>query len=321
MVVRALTSAEMDQVQAAISVGVSVEADLLASYTRTQQGYLEEFGDLESGAPEGPAPPVLVPVSSPTRDTPEFMAPLRELDIGGGDLPLEFRDLAPGETPYSHPGITHAQHPETHPLGQDYREDFYDENADVDGIGSTLAVGPALVAAGPLLAAARATLRVLMGNARRITAQHWARLPTWAQNALAAVGIGVGVDLALDIPGIPGESILNPFGGGGPPDIFAGGLGVTVVGGWEANGVMFYRLSDGKLAVQNKLGRWKIWKPKKPIVLYASGASNLKTFLKADRALDRQSKKLRKALNRRAPARRSSSARVVDGQVINQVKQ
>ena len=81
---------------------------------------------------------------------------------------------------------------------------------------------------------------------------------------------------------------------------------VQVVGSWVANGVTFYRLADGKLAVQNKKGRWKVWKPKKPIVLYADGASNLKTMLRADRALNKQAKKIAAMLNRRAPRRKSA---------------
>jgi hypothetical protein len=81
---------------------------------------------------------------------------------------------------------------------------------------------------------------------------------------------------------------------------------VQVVGSWVANGVTFYRLADGKLAVQNKKGRWKVWRPKKPIVLYADGASNLKTMLRADKALNKQAKKIAAMLNRRAPKRRTS---------------
>jgi len=83
------------------------------------------------------------------------------------------------------------------------------------------------------------------------------------------------------------------------------GMHAHVVGSWVANGVTFYRLADGKLAVQNKRGRWKVWKPKKPIVLYADGASSLKMMLRADRALNKQAKKIAAMLNRRAPRPKS----------------
>jgi len=184
---------------------------------------------------------------------------------------------------------------------------------------------------GPTIAIARTLLRAAMGGATRITRAHWNRLPGWAQSLLAGVGLGVGIDLALDVPGIPGESIILGGGGGGGPDLHMGQhltdghLGVTVVGGWVANGVQFYRLSDGKLAVQNSKGRWKVWRPKKPIVLYSGGAVNLKTLLRADAVLNRQAKRIAAMLNRRAPrAKRSGkgagNAPVIiqaDGKVVN----
>ena len=95
-----------------------------------------------------------------------------------------------------------------------------------------------------------------------------------------------------------------------------------VVGSWTANGVTFYRLADGRLAVQNKRGRWKVWRPKKPIVLYASGAKDLNTMLRADRALNTQAKKIAAVLNRRAkPRQRAIKAAAptviaIDGRAI-----
>lgn len=138
----------------------------------------------------------------------------------------------------------------------------------------------------------------------------WNELPAWARTVLVSVGVVAGTEFIIDDP----VGII-PFLGddtiGGFPSGFHGhpGLGqVSVVGSWVANGVTFYRLSDGKLAVQNKRGRWKVWKPKKPIVLYAGGAVNLKTMLRADRVLDAQAKKIAKMLNRRAPRARKAPA-------------
>jgi len=184
---------------------------------------------------------------------------------------------------------------------------------DID-IAQPLGGGVGALPVGITLAAARVLLRTAMGGARRITAAHWNRLPGWAQSLLAGVGLGIGIDLAMDIPGVPGESILLPGSGGGGPDMHFGQhmtdghLGVTIIGGWTANGVQFYRLSDGKLAVQNKHGRWKVWRPKKPIVLMPGGATNLKTLLKADAMLNRQAKRIANMLNRRAPRPKRSAA-------------
>jgi len=187
------------------------------------------------------------------------------------------------------------------------------------------------VAAGAALAirAALILLRRLMGSATTITRAHWDALPGWARAALGAVGFGVGVDLATEIPGVPGDSILiDIIGGGGgqngaghlPQHLVDGHLGLHIIGSWEANGVTFYRLSDGKLAVMNKKGRWKVWRPKKPVVLMPGGATNLKTLLKADRMLNAQAKKIATMLNRRAPRskRASKSITVVqsDGKYI-----
>jgi len=179
------------------------------------------------------------------------------------------------------------------------------------------------LAVGVTITAARALLRAAMAGATRITRAHWNRLPGWAQSLLAGVGLGVGIDLALDVPGIPGESIILGGGGGDGephfgPHLMDGHLGVTVVGQWVANGVRFYRLSDGKLAVQNKQGRWKVWRPKKPIVIMPGGATNLKTLLRADAVLNRQAKRIASMLNRRAPRPRKGSKTSPAGPVIIQ---
>lgn len=182
--------------------------------------------------------------------------------------------------------------------------------------------------AGAALAIAGRALRLIMGGGGgRLLAATWNSLPSIARSALTQIGIGVGALIAFngDIPFItlPGQGTsVTPFVG--PPvgpnvDIQIDGIGghgpmghVTVVGSWNTNpanpsqGVTFYRLSNGWLAVQNKKGRWKTWKPKKPIVIYADGARNLKTLLKADKAIDKQAKKLDKMLNRRRPRPRKA---------------
>lgn len=194
---------------------------------------------------------------------------------------------------------------------------FYDEHGNLvdtpnpqnghDASAGAQLGGVGLVGGALALRGAIAILRRLMGTATTITRAHWDALPNWARVALATIGFAVAVDIALDVPGVPGESLVLSLGGDGdqephlPMHMVDGHLGAHIVGSWEANGVTFYRLSDGKLAVQNKRGRWKVWRPKKPIVLMPGGANNLRTLLKADRVLNAQAKKIAAMLNRRAP--------------------
>ena len=170
----------------------------------------------------------------------------------------------------------------------------------------------------------------------------FASLPWWLRQALQGLGITAGaiiIDTALtgiDIPLVPSLPFGGAGTGAGGVDIQVGQMGGhathgrAIIGSWNTNpkdpsqGVTFYRLVGGWLAVQKKSGSWKTWKPKKPIVLYADGAKDLKTMIKADVALNKQAKKLAAMLNRRAPKPRKTakpaagpiilgnSARVVD---------
>jgi len=144
-------------------------------------------------------------------------------------------------------------------------------------------------------------MRTLATNAGLRGAAFWNWLPGPVKAVLATVGIA-GATIGMDWPfGDDDDSGFELSRG----TVDTGDL--QYVGTWTANGIRFYRLVDGKIAVQRKNGTWKVWRPKKPIVLYSDGADNLKTLLKADRALDRQSKRLRKMLDRRAPRRRSTT--------------
>jgi len=132
----------------------------------------------------------------------------------------------------------------------------------------------------------------------------WGSLPSWLQTALVATGATLGIDILLDIPGaeiVPGSI----FGSGDNLPVHAtqGMPGAHVVGSWVANNVTFYRLANGRLAVQNKHGRWKVWKPKKPIVIMPTGAGDLRTLLRADAVLNRQAKRIASMLNRRVGSR------------------
>jgi len=195
------------------------------------------------------------------------------------------------------------------------------DNPVTDEFGIPLAPGSALGGTA-IVMAGRALKIILGGGGGRLTAAAWNSLPSVARTALTQVGIGVGALIAFsgDIPFItlPGQGgPLDPLLPMPPVDIQVSGPtqvpGVTIIGSWNTNprnpsqGVTFYRLSNGWLAVQNKKGRWKTWKPKRPIVLYPGGASNLKTMLRADKALNTQAKKIASMLNRRAPRKKSSA--------------
>jgi len=207
--------------------------------------------------------------------------------------------------------------------------DLRDFGGDLGGGDVALAAAvPGVVAAGALIglrallarlpialrSGVEAAIKALGGVGTRIG---WNRLPSWVQQLLIFSGITAGIDILIDTG--PDDRGLIPLPG--TSDLAVGGVlggampGLSIVRQWTANGVQFIRLSDGRVGARNKLGIWKVWKPKKPIVLFSGGAGNLRTFLRADAALDRQSKRLKTALNRRAP-RTKRAPKAVQGQVV-----
>jgi len=198
------------------------------------------------------------------------------------------------------------------------------------------------VAGTAMVIAGRALKLILGGGGGRLTAAIWNSLPSFVQTVLIQVGIGIGALIAfsgdipfITLPGQGGDFDPSQEGGaiiptgpaidiqiGAHPDIPGTHLGAHVIGKWNTNpknpalGVTFYRLSNGWLAVKKKNGSWKTWKPKKPIVLYANGASNLKTMLRADKALNKQAKAIAGMLNRRAPRKKSSPSTSKPGIII-----
>ena len=181
------------------------------------------------------------------------------------------------------------------------------------------AVAPVVITAaalgarfGPVIA--RAVVGVLRNFGVR-TRIAWNSLPGWVKAILITLGISEGADLLFDegpgdvgllpspIPGV-GEGLVPdffPFFGGGVEQgtiLQIGAKTYMVVKSWRANGVLFARFTDGSQAAQDKDGVWKRWVPKKPIVLFSDGASDLKTAIKASKALGRQAKGLAKMMRR-----------------------
>lgn len=173
----------------------------------------------------------------------------------------------------------------------------------------------------------------IAGPGGRIAASRWQTLPGPIRGVLTALGVTEGLDILVsgvdlpspsDVPELFGsgsddleDAVIREYAGGGGVDVFNGGggmvpFGVTILHHWTANGVRFVRLSNGMLGAESRRKGWKFWRPKKPIVLFAGGAGNLRTFLRADRALNNQAKQLQKALNRRAPRRSRSRTINID---------
>ena len=128
----------------------------------------------------------------------------------------------------------------------------------------------------------------------------WGNLPGWLRTILIALGFTEGVDIIWDLAS--GDQVeIGPFpiGGSGSDDPTTNMVEAMTVSTWQANGVTFHRLSDGRLATRNKHGVWKIWRPKKPIVIFATGMSNLPDLLRADNAIDKQAKKMARTLRKR----------------------
>lgn len=109
-------------------------------------------------------------------------------------------------------------------------------------------------------------------------------------------GLGsLGAALGALIPGV--QTGL----GEGVPGLPAGAIAKT----WHTGTARFYLLKDGRIAVQRKNGTWKVYRPKKHIVVPAN--PRIGTLLAADKRVDR----LMRGISRRIPARqRRSPSRV-----------
>lgn len=166
---------------------------------------------------------------------------------------------------------------------------------------------PGLVYLSAILPAVRALPAVrgpLLGFLRGAGATVGSRisLPGWLQTLLSAIGFGQIIDILIDIPEEGWDAfgdLIPSFGEGGSGDPTAAMVQAMTVSTWNANGVEFHRLSDGRLAVRNKHGVWKIWRPKKPIVIFKTGTKDFSDLMKADAILQKEGRKLSKMLRNR----------------------
>lgn len=174
-----------------------------------------------------------------------------------------------------------------------------------------LASGAGVVALVPLVRALAPTTgrQLLQGAPRLGLGATWRNLPSWAKRILEGIGVTSVYEIFFDRE--PGDLLSELFGesSDGSMVVFKDyGVGDVILIGketymvasfWTANNIRFYRFRDGHLGVQKKTGVWKVWKPKKGMMLYADGATDLKTALKADRALSKQAGKIAKMLRNR----------------------
>jgi len=142
-----------------------------------------------------------------------------------------------------------------------------------------------------------ALLRSLGFQIVRFARIPWAAIPGWAQRILVTLGAIEGADFILDLANI--DIDLGIGGGDSGGDPIGKMVEAMTVSTWEANGVTFHRLSDGRLATRKKTGVWTIWRPKKPLVIFTTGATDLQTLLKVDKAVQKQAKKIAKVLRNR----------------------
>ena len=152
-----------------------------------------------------------------------------------------------------------------------------------------------------------AFLRTIMAVGGRITAGAWSAMPSWVKAGLALVGIEEGAEFILsgDTDLDPGDALGSIVGGLG--SLFGGGGGAPsspthalhggVAKSWknDMTGLWGVKYADGWMGAQRKDGTWTVWKPKKPVVIFPGGASDIRDTLRAFKIAGTQIDKVKKA--------------------------
>lgn len=152
----------------------------------------------------------------------------------------------------------------------------------------------------------------------------WANLPSWLRSAMALVGLS-GATILVDTA-TEGPIQIGPFGGGGLAgrelNIQVGRYydGRIITKTWTANGIQFWATgltrADRMHHVLKLDGEIKSWKPPRPVVLMPGGAKNIRDLLRADDIVDKQLKKVAKALRRRTPTPRKDKKKPAEVVVV-----
>ena len=170
---------------------------------------------------------------------------------------------------------------------------------------------PMLIGAAALvpLALRLSPFLVRIGSRLTIPVRMWNSIDPLLRNSLYALSVGAA-DVAeelvpeiiddllrgrgqnetvVEITGTPQE-LLQVEGGNGMNGLtLVPGLGnlppgVWIVKQWRApriGGVQFYKFSNGLIAVQKLDGTWKVYRPRKPIVLYPGVGNNRRSIMRA----------------------------------------
>lgn len=135
----------------------------------------------------------------------------------------------------------------------------------------------------------------------------------WLGERAGAQGVGqvpvlgnVTQAIAALLPGYQPWLGEMPSGYAGVPGLFTG---TEIAYSWNTGTAIFYRLRDGRIAVQKKNGVWKVYRPKKPLVLYAN--PRVGTLIKADQKINRLVRGLDVTIRRASRRRITRKARRV----------
>jgi hypothetical protein len=169
-------------------------------------------------------------------------------------------------------------------------------------------------------------------TAVRLPALAWAKMPVDLRNSLLAIGASELYETLFEAeseeeldtfmgtfpyayvpPYTPGPPAALPDGG---PLVGLGQLppGIVVVKQWVAGGVPFYRFSNGWIAVRRKDGTWKVYRPKRPIVLYPGAGNSRRSVMRAAtilRAEDKANRALSKLFAPKAPRKPAKPRTIV----------
>ena len=138
----------------------------------------------------------------------------------------------------------------------------------------------------------------------------WGSLPGWLRLGMGLVGF-TGYDLLLDgdMAGLPSLPGFGGGAGGEVPRVGESWNGMVVLKTWTANGIPFWKTEGANGGrprhwVRKLDGSIHSWVPQRPVVLMPGGAKNMRDLLRADDIIDRQFKKVKKAIQRRNPPSR-----------------
>lgn len=163
---------------------------------------------------------------------------------------------------------------------------------------------------------------VVIGIIRAVGGR-WASMPGWVRTILITLGVTEGTDIIVGNDGGGSNLPALPGGGGGmaPTNPWASNgeqlidpMHGLIVNKWQAGVIPMVHFQDGYMAAWSpSKGRWTYWKPRKPIVMYADGASSPQEAARAFRALKHQAKQLKPLVDQFYKRRTRRETKNADG--------